>query len=78
MAVLKAWRGRGVGGALLRELLALAQERGHAEARLHAQTHALAFYRKHGFTPVGEEFMEAGIAHHRMHMRLTRKPGNAA
>ena len=77
MAVLNLWRGCGVGGALLRELLVLAREYGHAEARLHAQTHALGFYRKHGFTPRGEEFMEAGIPHYEMYMPLTPQAGNA-
>jgi len=78
MAVLKVWRGCGIGGALLRELLELAREQGHMEARLHAQTHALEFYRKHGFTPVGDEFMEAGIPHYEMRMLLTPQAGNAA
>ena len=72
MAVLKPWRGRGVGSALLSELIAMARERGFAETRLHAQTHALAFYRKHGYTPLGDEFMEAGIPHYEM--RLVLKP----
>jgi len=78
MAVLKAWRGCGVGSAMLRELLALAREQGYMEARLHAQTHALEFYRKHGFTPVGGEFMEAGIPHYEMRMLLMPQAGNAA
>lgn len=72
MAVLKSWRGRGVGLALLCELIAIARETGHAETRLHAQTHALAFYRKQGYIAVGEEFIEAGIPH--VEMRLTLKP----
>jgi predicted GNAT family N-acyltransferase len=72
MAVLKPWRGRGVGSALLTELIAMARSRGHAETRLHAQTHALAFYRKHGYTPLGEEFMEAGIPHYEMRLALKR------
>lgn len=73
MAVLKAWRGRGVGSALLCELLALAREHGHAHACLHAQTHALGFYRKHGFAAAGEEFTEAGIPHYAMRRALTRQ-----
>jgi predicted GNAT family N-acyltransferase len=72
MAVLKPWRGRGVGSALLTELIAMARERGFSETRLHAQTHALGFYRRHGYTPLGKEFMEAGIPHYEM--RLVLKP----
>lgn len=71
MAVLKSWRGRGVGSALLNALISLARERGFAETRLHAQTHALAFYRKHGYEAHGEEFMEADIPHYEMRLKLT-------
>lgn len=70
MAVLKPWRGRGVGSALLSALVTLARERGFAETRLHAQTHALEFYRKHGYQACGEEFMEANIPHYEMRLRL--------
>lgn len=70
MAVLKPWRGRGVGSALLRALIALARERGFAETRLHAQTRALEFYRKHGYQTCGEEFMEADIPHYEMRLTL--------
>jgi len=69
MAVLKSWRRRGVGGALLRELIGMACASGFTETRLHAQTHARAFYSRYGYVPVGEEFMEAGIPH--IEMRLT-------
>jgi predicted GNAT family N-acyltransferase len=63
MAVLKEWRGRGVGSALMSHLLGLARASGHGEVRLHAQTHAAGFYAKHGFAVKGGEFMEAGIPH---------------
>src|SRR5687767_4555759 len=43
MAVLEAWRGRGVGSALLTLLLRMAGESGHPIVRLHAQTHAQGF-----------------------------------
>jgi predicted GNAT family N-acyltransferase len=72
MAVLKGWRGNGVGSSLLSELIVMAREDGHNETRLHAQTHALAFYRRHGYVAVGDEFMEAGIPH--VEMRLTLRP----
>lgn len=61
MAVLKNWRGRTMGSAILRCLL---QQAGHHDClMLHAQITAVPFYLKFGFTPVGEAFMEAGIAH---------------
>lgn len=63
MAVLSDWRGRGVGAALLVNLIELARARGDARVRLHAQTQAMPFYAKFGFAPVGAEFSEAGIAH---------------
>ncbi|MGE5524817.1 MAG: GNAT family N-acetyltransferase [Rhodospirillaceae bacterium] len=69
MAVLRSWRRRGVGSAILRALLDAARELGHEEVRLHAQTHALAFYAKHGFVAIGEQFMEAGIPHREMVLR---------
>jgi predicted GNAT family N-acyltransferase len=72
MAVLKEWRGGGIGSALLSRLLQLAREARHEVARLHAQTHAMGFYEKHGFVAEGEEFMEAGIPHFVMSLRLPR------
>ena len=63
MAVLRKWRGSGVGGAMLAELMAEARRRGMPEVYLHSQSHAKAFYERHGFTVEGEEYMEAGIPH---------------
>ena len=63
MAVLKEWRGRGAGSALMVFLLSLARRMGIDEVTLHAQTHAAGFYAKHGFRAEGEAFMEAGIPH---------------
>jgi predicted GNAT family N-acyltransferase len=74
MAVLKAWRGRGVGSAILNLLLELARGAGFDTVRLHAQTHAVRFYAKHGFTVTGDEFMEAGIPHRAMTTQRL-KPG---
>lgn len=70
MAVLKDWRGRGVGRAMLTLLLNLARESGFKSVVLHAQTHALNFYIKQGFTAEGHEFMEAGIPHRLMRISL--------
>jgi predicted GNAT family N-acyltransferase len=66
MAVLKEFRGKGVGGAVLTKLMEAAKERGDREVALSAQVHALAFYRAHGFQPIGEVYEEAGILHQDM------------
>lgn len=70
MAVLREWRGKGVGGALLEHFVALAGTRGHEVARLNAQTHAIPFYAAHGFVVSGEEFDDAGIPHRAMSRAL--------
>lgn len=70
MAVLAEGRGKGVGGAILTELIAQARKRDLDQVYLHAQTHALAFYRRHGFVPHGAQFDEAGIPHRHMVLAL--------
>lgn len=70
MAVLAAWRGRGVGAAILEALMAEARRRGFRETYLHAQSHALDFYARHGYVVEGEEYFEAGIPHIGMRARL--------
>lgn len=72
MAVLASWRGKGIGSALLERLAQAARERGDTELLLSAQVHAVAFYRAHGFQPVGEIYREAGIEHLAMRRELTR------
>jgi predicted GNAT family N-acyltransferase len=70
MAVLHSFRGRGVGSALLGELIAIAAARGLREVVLNAQVQALPFYEKHGFVAEGEVFPDAGIPHQRMRRSL--------
>ena len=70
MAVLQAWRGQGVGGAILERLIEVARERGDREIELFAQTHAIPFYRRYGFVENGEIFEEAGIPHQAMRRML--------
>jgi ribosomal protein S18 acetylase RimI-like enzyme len=55
MYVDPAWRGRGVGRALLERLIASARERGYRQIRLgtlHEMVEAQALYRSLGFTPI--------------------------
>jgi predicted GNAT family N-acyltransferase len=70
MAVLKDWRGRGIGGRILDTLIDAARGRGDSEVVLSAQVQAAAFYRRYGFAEEGAEYMEAGIPHRRMRRSL--------
>jgi predicted GNAT family N-acyltransferase len=70
MAVIREWRGRGVGEALLAALLDQARALGYPAVELHAQSHAIAFYEKFGFAVYGEEFDECGILHRMMRIEL--------
>ncbi len=66
MAVLSAWRSRGLGGRVLEALVEMAFDRGDRRVFLDAQCHAEGFYRQHRFVSEGEPFDDAGIAHRRM------------
>lgn len=70
MATAHAERGRGLGRQVLHALLGAARTRNDHEVMLHAQSSAIGFYLKDGFTARGPEFMEAGIAHQEMVLAL--------
>ena len=70
IAVLRQWRGRGIGSGILERLIEKARERGDREVALSAQVHAAGFYRAHGFVEQGGEYLEAGIAHQAMRRAL--------
>jgi len=63
MAVLKNYRGNGIGAAVL--MFLINQHRSHTNIpiTIHAQTHAIDFYKHFGFVINGDEFDEAGIPH---------------
>ena len=71
MAVHRALRGGGHGAAVLHALEAAARARGDRLVALNAQRSAEAFYRRLGYTVVGEPFEEAGIPHIEMHLPLS-------
>jgi len=66
MAVLDGYRRSGIGSELLTTLLELGGSRGIKEFELHAQVTAMPFYERLGFSPFGEIYEEAGIAHRNM------------
>ena len=71
MAVLREWRGKGVGAALMRHLIDHAKSMGYPALELHAQTHAIGFYEQFGFTTFGPEYDEAGIPHRSMRLSFS-------
>jgi len=70
MAVLRGWRSRGVGEALLQALVQAATDAGLPQVSLHAQLPACDFYARQGFVPEGGRFEEAGITHLQMRRAL--------
>jgi predicted GNAT family N-acyltransferase len=78
MAVLREWRGRGVGVALLRELVARARVQGWPEVALEAQVSAIGFYEREEFVAYGEEFEDAGLPHRAMRLTLPANTDEAA
>ncbi|WP_158774616.1 GNAT family N-acetyltransferase [Cobetia sp. L2A1] len=70
VAVLSEARGLGLGQHLMEACILAARQAGHAEVLLDAQTHALVFYQRLGFTAFGDEFIDAGIPHRSMRLIL--------
>lgn len=66
MAVIKEYRDQKIGHRLMLHLMQRAMEHGHRIIGLSAQTHAIPFYQKYGFTPVGRVYDEVGIPHQKM------------
>ncbi len=69
--MVKRWRRQGIGQAILQKLLNLAAKQGLLRVTLSAQTHAVGFYERAGFQPLGELFTDAGISHQRMVKELS-------
>ena len=72
LAVLTEWRGQGVGSALLEFLMHQGRKMGLKQITLNAQTSAIAFYNKMGFTAHGDDFNVAGIPHRKMIIELNQ------
>lgn len=72
MSVLMAHRGEGLGRLMLGELMRFARRRHDVLVMLHAQSHAVAFYKKMGFKVEGDPFLEANISHVKMVTDVTK------
>ncbi|MDO8925486.1 MAG: GNAT family N-acetyltransferase [Sideroxyarcus sp.] len=70
IAVLPEWRNKRVGTAILEILLDEARARGLKQVDVDAQVQALPFYHLFGFIEEGKEFMDAGMPHKKMKLKL--------
>ncbi len=70
MAILKEYRRYGIGHKILEKLIELAISDGHAKVYLHAQLYVVEFYQQANFNVCGEVFMDAGIPHVKMTLKL--------
>jgi YbgC/YbaW family acyl-CoA thioester hydrolase len=70
VAVERVLRGSGLGEQIMRALMDAARQQGFAQVLLHSQTTAQPFYARLGYTPQGEPFMEEGVPHITMVLRL--------
>jgi predicted GNAT family N-acyltransferase len=70
MAVLKEFRGAGIGNALLLEAIDICSKNKVKKISLSAQTYAIKFYQKEGFEVISEPYIDANIWH--VDMQLTK------
>ncbi|MES2546416.1 MAG: GNAT family N-acetyltransferase [Pseudomonadota bacterium] len=70
MAVLKQWRGLGVGNRLLNKAIDICRLQGSKQIVLSAQTHAIHFYRQAGFQVTSGEYTDVHIPHVDMQLTL--------
>ncbi|MEM6614802.1 MAG: GNAT family N-acetyltransferase [Cyanobacteria bacterium P01_C01_bin.72] len=66
LAVLREYRQQGIGTKLMQSALAHIAQRNKSTVMVHAQVYIASMYQQLGFTIVGEQFVEAGIAHVKM------------
>jgi len=71
IAVLSEFRGLNIGSKIINSLIDVARQNAYKRVYLGSQKQAISFYLKLGFTPFGEEFIEADIVHLSMEKALT-------
>ncbi|CAM4365275.1 hypothetical protein F901_00391 [Acinetobacter dispersus] len=70
VAVLKAYRGQGLGQMIMLNIIDFAQQQGRVFLHLSSQVHAMSFYQQLGFVVQGDEYDECGIPHIEMIMSM--------
>ena len=70
VAVLKAYRRQGIGKLLMLEIIQQAKHEQRKFLKLSSQVHAMQFYAGLGFTVQGEQYLDCGIPHIDMTLKL--------
>ena len=70
VAVLKNYRGQGIGQQLMQHIIAVATIEHRNFLKLSAQVHAIGFYENLGFQVQGESYLDCGIPHVDMLLRM--------
>ena len=70
IAVLPKWRKQKVGTAIMEALLDYARTHDYPQVDVDAQTHAVPFYHGFDFVESGVVFMDAGLPHIKMFLKL--------
>ena len=70
ISVLPQWRKQKVGTAIMEALLDYARAHDYKQVDVDAQTYAVPFYRGFDFVEQGKEFMDAGLPHIKMFLKL--------
>ena len=73
MAVMHNYRRRGIGRKMIQVLMDYGRKNSITDFHVSSQITAIGFYRKMGFEPFGEEFIEAGITHINMKLKNPSK-----
>ncbi len=71
IAVLPEWRGKHIGALLMKEMEEKAVSLGYEKIRLGAQCRAADFYKKQGYSPYGEEYLDEFCPHIMMEKPLS-------
>lgn len=66
MAILKEYRGQGIGGALIEKAMTIAKLNQLSAIYISAQCHAINFYKKFGFEVTSDIYLDAEIPHRDM------------
>ena len=70
VAVLKEYRGKGIGRLLMFDIIQTAKNEQREFLKLSSQVHAIPFYESLGFKLQGEEYLDCGIPHRDMYLCL--------